>query len=41
MGIGICLEILNHVAIDRFGKVSICVKCDPKRLIKDERKCFL
>ena len=29
--IGICLEILNHMAIDRFGKVSICVRFDPKR----------
>jgi len=30
--IGICLEILNHLAIDRFGEVSICVRFDPKRL---------
>ena len=30
--IGICLEILNHMAIDRFGKVSMCVRLDPKRL---------
>ena len=30
--IGICLEILNHMAIDRSGKVSICVRFDPKRL---------
>lgn len=30
--IGICLEILSHMAIDRFGKVSICVRFDPKRL---------
>ena len=30
--IGICLEILTHMAIDRFGKVSICVRFDPKRL---------
>jgi len=30
--IGICLEILNHLAIDRFGKVSICVRFDPRRL---------
>lgn len=29
--IGICLEILNHMAIDRFGKVSICVRFDPLR----------
>jgi len=30
--IGICLEILNHMAISRFGKVSICVRFDPKGL---------
>jgi len=30
--IGICLDILNHMAIDRFGRVSICVRFDPKRL---------
>lgn len=30
--IGICLEILNHMAINRFGKVSICVRFDPKGL---------
>jgi len=30
--IGICLEILNHIAINRFGEVSICVRFDPKRL---------
>ena len=30
--IGICIEILNHMAIDRFGKVSTCVRFDPKRL---------
>ena len=28
--IGICLEILNHMAINRSGKVSICVRFDPK-----------
>jgi len=28
--IGICLEILNHMAINRFGKVSTCVRFDPK-----------
>ena len=28
--IGICLEILNHMAINRLGKVSICVRFDPK-----------
>ena len=30
--IGICLEILNHMAINRHGEVSICVRFDPKRL---------
>jgi radical SAM protein with 4Fe4S-binding SPASM domain len=30
--IGICLDILNHMVIDRFGKVSTCVRFDPKRL---------
>jgi len=30
--IGICLEILNHMAINIFGKVSICVRFDPKGL---------
>ncbi|MBU1086374.1 MAG: radical SAM/SPASM domain-containing protein [Candidatus Omnitrophica bacterium] len=30
--IGICLEILNHMAINRLGKVSICVRFDPKGL---------
>lgn len=30
--IGICLEILNHIAIDRFGRVSMCVRFDPKGL---------
>lgn len=30
--IGICLEILTHVAINRFGKVSMCVRFDPKGL---------
>ena len=30
--IGICLEILNHMAINRFGKVSTCVRFDPKGL---------
>ena len=30
--IGICLEILNHIAINRLGEVSICVRFDPKRL---------
>lgn len=30
--IGICLDMLSHMAIDRFGKVSICVRLDPLRL---------
>ena len=30
--IGICVEILNHMAINRFGEVSICVRFDPKKL---------
>ena len=30
--IGICLEILSHMAINRLGEVSICVRFDPKRL---------
>ncbi len=30
--IGICLEILNHLAINRLGKVSLCVRFDPKGL---------
>ena len=30
--IGICLEILNHMAISRIGEVSIFVRFDPKRL---------
>lgn len=28
---GICGDILNRLAIDRFGKVSICVRFDPLR----------
>ena len=30
--IGICVEILNHMAINRLGEVSLCVRFDPKRL---------
>jgi len=30
--IGMCVEILNHAAINRFGKVSACVRFDPKGL---------
>jgi radical SAM protein with 4Fe4S-binding SPASM domain len=30
--IGICLDLLHHMAIDRTGQVSICVRFDPRRL---------
>ena len=30
--IGICLDFLNHLCINREGKVSICVRFDPKGL---------
>jgi len=30
--IGICLELLTHLAIDRFGDVSCCVRFDPERI---------
>jgi len=30
--IGICLDFLNHLVINREGKVSICVRFDPKEL---------
>ncbi|MBF0595258.1 MAG: SPASM domain-containing protein [Candidatus Omnitrophica bacterium] len=30
--IGMCVEILNHMAINRFGKVSACVRFDPQGL---------
>jgi radical SAM protein with 4Fe4S-binding SPASM domain len=30
--IGICLDFLNHLAINKDGDVSICVRFDPKRL---------
>ena len=29
--IGICLEMLSHIAIDRFGNVSPCVRFDPEK----------
>lgn len=29
---GICNEILSHMAIDRFGNVSVCVRFDPNGL---------
>nr|MCK4929850.1 SPASM domain-containing protein [Nanoarchaeota archaeon] len=30
--VGICLDFLNHMAINSHGKVSICVRFDPKGL---------
>lgn len=30
--IGICLDLLNHMAIKRDGRVSLCVRFDPKEL---------
>ena len=30
--IGICLDFLHHLAINKDGKASICVRFDPKRL---------
>ena len=30
--IGICLDLLNHLVIHQDGKVSICVRFDPRRL---------
>lgn len=30
--IGICLDLLNHMAINSTGEVSICVRFDPRRL---------
>ncbi len=32
--IGICLDLLNHLAIDRKGYVSMCVRFDPKGDLK-------
>lgn len=29
--IGMCIEILTHLAIDRFGNVSVCVRFDPEQ----------
>jgi len=29
---GLCLDLLSHLVIDRFGAVSPCVRFDPKRL---------
>lgn len=26
---GICLDLLNHMAIDRYGNISLCVRFDP------------
>ncbi len=28
--IGICLDLLTHLAIDRFGNISLCVRFDPE-----------
>jgi len=28
--IGICLDLLTHMAIDRYGNISLCVRFDPK-----------
>lgn len=28
--IGLCLDLLTHMAIDRFGNISMCVRFDPK-----------
>lgn len=41
--IGICLDILNHMVINRLGKVSICVRFDPRGLgvIGDANKTSL
>jgi len=30
--VGICLDFLNHLAINKDGEASICVRFDPKRL---------
>jgi len=40
---GICLDLFSHLAIDRYGKVSPCVRFDPKRLgvIGDANKTAL
>lgn len=29
--IGVCLDFLHHLAIDRHGEVSVCVRFDPQR----------
>ena len=29
---GVCLDLLTHLVIDRYGKVSPCVRFDPKRV---------
>ncbi|MBE6372417.1 MAG: radical SAM protein [Lentisphaerae bacterium] len=41
--IGICLDFLNHLAINKDGDVSICVRFDPKRLgvLGNIRNCTL
>ena len=30
--IGVCLDFLTHLAIDRYGDASICVRFDPEKL---------
>ncbi len=41
--IGICLDLLTHLAINRFGDISICVRFDPERkgVIENFSKCNL
>jgi len=41
--IGICWDMLGHMAVDRFGKVSICVRFDPEGVgvIGDLNKDYL
>ena len=29
--IGVCLDLLTHLSIDRYGNISLCVRFDPKR----------
>ena len=28
--IGVCLDLLTHLAIDRYGNISLCVRFDPE-----------
>ena len=32
--IGICLDLLTHLAIDRFGNINLCVRFDPQGLLR-------